>query len=172
MFATKVAATGLGVILPTTALLGATVGGTIGIFALAGASTSLAVEGVSPVLHVAGRLLALTVVVAVIAASLGLLLRHTLAVLGLAFGWAIAFEGILGGVVPRLSPWLVLPNVNAWVNGSGEYYVPQCTVNAQGTYCDYVTHTVTMTHAGIYLAVLATLLVAVSALAFRRRDLA
>ncbi len=66
----------------------------------------------------------------------------------------------------------MLPNVNAWVNGSADYYVPQCTVSAQGTYCDYVPHTLTMTHGGIYLAVLATLLVAVSALAFRRRDLA
>lgn len=172
VFATKLGAAGLGVVLPTLALLGVVVGGSIGIFALVGASTSLTVEaGISPVPDVLGRLVALTVGVAVAAAALGLLLRHTLGVLGLAFGWAIAVEGILGGMVPRLSPWLVLPNVNAWVNGTAQYYVPHCTVSAQGTTCDYVTRTVSMTHGGIYLAALVTLLVVASALVFRRRDL-
>ncbi|MCB2176584.1 MAG: ABC transporter permease [Actinomycetales bacterium] len=172
VFATKVGAAGIGVVLPAGALLGMTVGGAVAIFALMGAPTTLTADGFSPVPDVVGRLLVMTVLLAVAAAGLGLLLRHTLAVLGLAFGWAIAVEGILGSAVPRLSPWLVLPNVSAWVNGSSDYYVPQCTVSAQGTACDYATHTLTMTHGGIYLAVLTTLLVTVSALAFRRRDLA
>lgn len=172
VFASKVAAAGLGVVLPTAVLVGLTVGGSVGIFDLAGAPTSLGGVELSPIPDVAGRLLAATALLSVIAASLGLLLRHTLAVLGLAFGWAIAVEGILGTAVPQLTPWLVLPNVNAWVNAGMQYYVHRCTVTAQGTSCEAVAHTVTMTHGAIYLGVLAVALVTLSALAFRRRDLA
>jgi ABC-2 type transport system permease protein len=172
VFASKVTAAGLGVILPTALLVGVTVVGSVGIFDLAGAPTSLAGVELSPIPDVAGRLLAATALIAVIAASLGLLMRHTLAVLGLAFGWAIAVEGILGTAVPQLTPWLVLPNVNAWVNGGMQYYVNSCTVTAQGTSCESVAHTVTMTHGAIYLGAMAFVLVTVSALVFRRRDLA
>ena len=56
---------------------------------------------------VGGRAVVLVAAVAVAGAAMGILLRHTAAVLGVALGWAVAGEGILRGAVPSSQPWLL-----------------------------------------------------------------
>lgn len=123
----------------------------------------------SPV-DVALRIVALAPVIAVIGAALGFLARHTAAVLGVMLGWLVLVEVILVGRVQELQPWALITNVTAWVEGSTEYYVTQCTVDAAGQSCQSVEHVVSQTQGGIYLGVLAVVVAGIALLVFRRRD--
>lgn len=123
----------------------------------------------SPV-HVALRIVALAPVIAVVGAALGFLVRHTAAVLGVMLGWLVLVEVILVGQVQQLQPWALITNVTAWVEGSTEYYVTQCSVDAAGQSCQSVEHVVSQTQGGIYLGVLAVVVAGIALLVFRRRD--
>lgn len=122
---------------------------------------------------VAGVVLRATVLCslgAAVGAALGTLLRHTAAVAGLLAGYLVVVEGLLSGLRPALQPWLVLVNVRAWVADGATYWVSECTVDAAGTVCDVVERTRDAAPAAVYLLVGATVLVVVTGLVFRRRD--
>lgn len=134
-----------------------------------GATTSATWEGL---LHTSGRMLVAVVLLAVVGVAIGALTRHTAAGLG-----AIAVVGILDQMVtalrPALSPWSPLFALRAWVQGGAEYGVNVCEPAEDGTIqCEWIAHTVTQTHAGIVLAVVAVALTVVALLVFRRRDVA
>lgn len=108
-------------------------------------------------------------------AVLGTLLRHTAAALGVAIGYLALVEGVLVDALrttlPEPPPWLIYPNVIAWLQGglqddrafdrpgvcspSGECHPPEL---------------ISTTHAGLYLLVLSVVLVAIGGAVFRRRD--
>ena len=123
----------------------------------------------SPV-DVALRIVALAPVVAVIGAALGFLARHTAAVLGVVMGWLVLVEVILANQVEQLQPWTLVTNVTAWVQGSATYYLPECATTAAGSSCAGVSHVVSQTQGGIYLAAVAAVIAGAALLVFRRRD--
>lgn len=170
VFASKVAAAAIGVLLPATVLLGLAVAGVMAAFGLRGIDATMSSAETTAVVHSNLRLAVLVVVVGAVGAALGILLRHTAAVLGVAIGWGILVEQIVPALAPRLTPWFVLPNVGAWVEGSRAYFVYTCTPTSDGTECEYLERTITLAHGGIYLSVAAVVVVAVSLLVFRRRD--
>jgi ABC-2 type transport system permease protein len=166
----KLAAAGAGVVLPAAVLVALAVGGAMGAFTIEGAGTAMTAAEVTTTVHTGLRLVALAALVAVVASALGLLLRHTAAVLGVGIGYLVVVENILPGLAPRTQPWLLLTNVMAWAQGGTTYGLEECTTTATGRSCTFVSHPVTMTHGAVYLAVAAVLIVALTVLVFRRRD--
>jgi ABC-2 type transport system permease protein len=170
VLASKLAAAGAGTVLPAAGLVALAVGGAMGAFAMAGADTAMTAAEVTATVHASLRLVALASLVAVVASALGLLLRHTAAVLGVAIGYLVVVENILPGLLPRTQPWLLMTNVMAWASGGTTYGLEECTTTATGRSCAFVSHPVTMTHGAVYLAVAAVVVVGVTVLVFRRRD--
>lgn len=119
---------------------------------------------------VAARIVVLGVVIAGVGAALGVLLRHTAAALGVVIGWFIVVESIIGGLVPRLQPFMLRLNVQAWVADGAPYWVMTCEVTERGTECIGVEHTVSLAHGAVFLGVVALVVLLVTALVFRRRD--
>ncbi|GIG30183.1 ABC transporter permease subunit [Cellulomonas marina] len=172
VYGSKVAAAALGVVplaVVTTALV---VGGVVAVYvALDVPAAGGAADGVgSATVLQALRVVALTAVAAAGGAALGILLRHTAAVMGAVLGWVVAFEAILVTQLPHLS--VVSPRVNAtgWVDGGTAYYTETCTTGADGTICEGVEHAIGAGQSALVLSVGLAVLVAVAALVFRRRD--
>ncbi len=118
------------------------------------------------------RIVAVAVAMAVAGAALGFLLRHTAAVLGLVLGWAVVVEGILRNLVPRLQPYTLGLNLDAWVRGGTQYGIDRCEYDPEngGTMCETVYHQVSQAHGAVVLGLVVVVLVGLAALVFRRRD--
>lgn len=166
----KLAATGVAGLPLTAVLMGVLAGGVYGVHAWHDALGEMTGEIWADVGWLVARTVLLGAVVGVVGAALGVLLRSTAAALGVVLGWVLVLEQILGGTVPRLQPLLVLPNLRAWIEGGGTYWVYECTVTDQGTTCDGVEHVISQLQAGVYLGAGAVVVVALTALVFRRRD--
>lgn len=172
VYASKLVAAALGVVPMTLVALVGSIGGAWLINDAQGLTDSMTAEVWTDVTWTAVRILALAVVVSAVGAALGFLLRHTAAVLGLAVGYGIVVEGVLGSVLPALSPWKLLLNIESWVQDGTSYWVYECTTDAGGTMCDGVEKVVTLDHSAWYLLVLCTAVILLGAVLFRRRDAA
>ena len=117
------------------------------------------------------RMLILAVMMALAGAVLGVMLRHTAAVLGVGVGYFIG-EQVLTGMVPASQPWVLSPNLNAWMLDGTTYYVETCTTTSTGTTCDYTDRVLTLGQGAVYLAVVGAVLITLTAVVFRRRDIA
>lgn len=170
VWAGKVAAASIGAVPAAAALLGLVVGGTYLAYSLQGLETDLAPGAWQEILWTFLRLVALGVMGALAGCALGFLLRHSAAVLGAVIGYAIVVEGILRNVVPALAPWTVGQNANAWAQYGVAYWVQECTVGPTGQSCQGVERLLTFGHSAAYLLIASAVLLAVSALVFRRRD--
>jgi ABC-2 type transport system permease protein len=118
------------------------------------------------------RLVVLGGVVAMVGAALGLLLKQTGIALGAVIGWTVIVEQILAAVLPRLQPYLLTTNINAWVQNGTTYWLQTCEVTSGGTVCEYGEQTLGLAQSSVYLAVGSVVVVALTALVFRRRDVA
>ena len=116
------------------------------------------------------RVTVLSAVIAGVGAALGVLLRHTAAVIGAVVGWVLVVESILAGLVPTLSPFLVRTGVAGVVGNGTAYYVTDCEVTSQGTMCESTEVLVTFGQSALLIGVVTALVVGVTALVFRRRD--
>jgi ABC-type transport system involved in multi-copper enzyme maturation permease subunit len=104
-----------------------------------------------------GRGTALVAVATGIGMAIATLGRSTAAALGAGFAYIVVLEYILGAFLKGWRPWLLLGNVIVFVsgqNGSGDV------------------HGRSVLGAGIFLALVATGLLALAAVAFRQRDIA
>lgn len=172
VYGSKVLAAGLAVLPPALLLLLVTAGGTWFVADRYGLADAMTAQHWADTGWTVLRVLALTGVTAAVGAALGFLLRHTAAVLGVAIGYAVVVEGMLGGLLRDAQQWLVLRNIEAWVAGSSVYYTDVCTTGPGGTVCEGVEHTLGAAQAAGYLAVLAVVLTLLAAVVFRRRDVA
>ncbi|GAA2746446.1 hypothetical protein GCM10009868_31920 [Terrabacter aerolatus] len=114
------------------------------------------------------RVVALAVGAGLVGAALGLMLRHTAAIIGVVLGYAVVVEGIvvqsfLGG---RLQQWSVLHNVEAFLDKKATYYANTCS----DARCEYVEHTITYTHGWVFLLCVVLGVTLAGVLTFRRRD--
>jgi ABC-2 type transport system permease protein len=171
VYASKLAAAGLGLIPVMVAVLGLL---TVGVWLIVGylastAGTTAKVWG--DLGGMAGRSLALATAAAVVGAASGVLLRHTAAVLGLAIGYLVLVEGVFGSALQGARPWLLALNFEGWLQHGTKYFVNSCTTDAQGNYnCQGVEKVLAFGHSSVYLGVLVVLVVGLAALVFRRRD--
>ena len=114
------------------------------------------------------RAVVLVLAAGVLGAALGLLIRHTAAVVGVLLGYVVLVEGfavhaLLQG---RLTPFAVVPNAFAFLEKGYPYTAQKCTPEG----CTFAEQTVSYTHGWVYLLVLAVIAVVVSVASFRRRD--
>ena len=169
VYGSKLLAAGAGVV-PLAVLTLATMTAAVWVFAHLWGSTTGPAGTWGHIAAVGGRAVLLVAVVAVAGAAMGILLRHTAAVLGLALGWAIAGEGILGNNIRSAQPWLLSTNLTGWLQHGTSYLVDRCTSSDGGYSCETIQKPLSFAHSATYLAVLVVALVLVTALVFRRRD--
>ena len=136
---------------------------------------NLAVGDLGDELGMLGRGVLVAVALAVVGFCLGMIGRHTAAAIGGLLGYLFVWfvrNAILGEAAwaQRLTPWTPEGNLAAVVNGTHQYFVPVRNVGPDGMSIDYVEHTVTLTHGLVYWAVLLTVILLVTAVIFRRRD--
>lgn len=120
----------------------------------------------------AGRTVALTALGSLLGSALGFLLRHTAGVLGLALGWLLIVENMLGSWQPDLYPWLLAGNIDAFAAGGTTWYRDVCEPTAEGLRCTSVEEYLSLGHGAVYLLAVTALVAVVSLLVFRRRDVA
>jgi hypothetical protein len=116
------------------------------------------------------RTLVLAVVGAVLAYGLTMLFRHTVATVALLFGASVAAE-ILLSLLPFSGSGRISPSHNAfaWLQGETQYYDSTITCSGAGG-CDQV-RTLEMWPAGLLIGVVFVVVMVVSLMSFRRRDL-
>lgn len=114
-----------------------------------------------------GRSLLLVAAVAMLATALALLLKHTGAVLALFSTWALVEL-----LFPQLDsvPWLLLPNVKGWILGGTTYEQTSC--RTPDGLCRMQTVQLPVLHSIVYLMAIAGALWLLSAVVFRRRNIA
>ncbi|MFL6027712.1 MAG: ABC transporter permease subunit [Friedmanniella sp.] len=129
------------------------------------------VTGVPPLVAMSGRAVVLAMVAAVLGACLALLTRHTVAALGIILGYVVV-SGVLSALmftVPALSelpPWLPQSNLTAFLRHGSTYEVIQPFAEGGAT----LERRISFAHAAVYWAVLTAVVIAATALVFRRRD--
>lgn len=171
VYASKLAAAGLGLVPATAALLG-----------LLTAGVWLIVRHFSPTVvttakvwgdlgEMGVRTLAIALAATVTGAAAGVLLRRTVAVLGIAVGYLVLVEGVFGQALQGARPWLLQLNVAAWLEHGATYYIQTCKTDAQGNYnCQGVEKVLSFGHSSAYLGLLVMFAVGLAATVFRRRD--
>ncbi|NMM24096.1 MAG: ABC transporter permease [Phycicoccus sp.] len=171
VYVSKLGAAGLGLIPVAVAVLGLlTAGSWLIVDHLAStAGTTAKVWG--DLALMGGRAVALAVAAAMAGAAMGVLLRHTAAVLGIAVGYLVLVEGVFGQAFQGARPWLLQLNFNAWLQHGATYFAQTCKTDAQGNYnCQGVEKVLSFGHGSAYLGLLVVLTVGLAALVFRRRD--
>jgi ABC-2 type transport system permease protein len=171
VYSSKLGAAGLGLLPLAVALLALLTAGAwliVGHFASTAGTTPKVWGNLA---QIGGRATALAVAGALTGAAMGVLFRHTAAVLGVAVGYLVLVEGIFGQALQGSQPWLLRLNFNAWLQHGTKYYISSCTTDAPGNYaCQGVEKILTFGHSSAYLGVLVVLIVGFAALVFRRRD--
>lgn len=172
VYASKLAAAGLGLIPATVALLGLLIGGVWLITVHYGSTVGTTAKMWSDLGFMAGRSLVLAVVAAVAGAAMGTLLRHTAAVIGVALGYLVLVEAIFGQLMQRSAqPWLLRLNMEGWLQHGTKYFIQTCKTDSLGNYrCDGVEKLLGFGHVSAYLGLLVALVVGLSAMVFQRRD--
>lgn len=167
----KLVATGVTGFLASAALVALLVGTTYAISRYAGTVGALPSDGLRALGLLTLRVTAAATLAGLVGASLGALTRHTGAAIAVALGYAVAIEGFVRAWKPELAPFLVDPNLNAWIGGQSTYSVPLCSTNAEGFYsCTYVEHTLWQADGARFGGIVVALLILVALWAFRQRD--
>lgn len=146
------------------------VAGLVGVHAANDALGDLTGEVWTDVAWTVLRIVLLGGVVAGVGAALGVLLRHTGVALGVVLGYAVVVEAILGSLVTRLQPFLLRTTMTGWIEGGTSYWVNECTVTERGTECMGTEVPVSLLQSSLVLVVAVAVVLGVTALVFRRRD--
>jgi len=171
VYASKLGAAGLGLLPIALAVLGLLTAGTwliVGHFASTAGTTAKVWGNLA---QMGGRAVALAVAAALAGAAMGVLFRHTAAVLGIAVGYLVLVEGVFRQALQSAQPWLLSLNFQAWLQHGAKYYPLVCKTDGQGNYsCQGVEKLLTFGHSSTYLGLLVVLILGLAALVFRRRD--
>ena len=171
VFASKLAAAGLGLVPATLAVLGLLTAGSWVIVGNFGSTAGTTAKVWGDLGEMGLRSLVLALAATVTGAAIGVLLRRTVAVLGIAIGYLVLVEGVFGQNLQNARPWLLQLNVDGWLQHGTSYFIERCTTDAQGNFsCQGVEQLLSFGHSSAYLAVLVGFAVVLAALVFRRRD--
>lgn len=113
------------------------------------------------------RVIAFTAVAGVAGYAITMAVRHTVVVLGLMLAYSVIGEAFLREFWPRVEPWLMSNNTFAWVQDGFKItrYPDECFEE-----CRPVVDKISMLDSALYFGVLTVVLLGVSLLVFRRRD--
>ncbi len=172
VYASKLGAAGLGLFPVAVALLGLLTGGVWLIVGHFGSTSGTSVKVWGGLALMGGRGVALTLAATLAGAALGMLMRHTAAVIGVVTAYLILVEGVFGNALQGAQPWLLGSNVMGWLQHGTTYRAGEiCKSSPQGGYmCESVQKVLTFGHSTAYLGLLVLLVVGLAALVFRRRD--
>jgi ABC-2 type transport system permease protein len=171
VYASKLAAAGLGVLPVALTLLALLTAGAWLIVGRYGSTAGTTAKVWGDLGEMGARSVALALATAVAGASVAVLLRHTAAVLGIAVGYLVLVEGVFGQALQGARPWLLQLNVSAWLQHGATYFIESCTTDAGGGYsCQGVEKALSFGHSTAYLGLLVLFVVALAAMVFRRRD--
>jgi len=114
------------------------------------------------------RVVALAVASGILGAALGLVLRHTAAIVGVLLGYGVVVELMATQAFfqGRLRPWVLSTNIEGFLGKGTTYLAETCTQVG----CEFTQHTLTYTHAWVYLLAVTSAAAVVGVLVFRRRD--
>ena len=171
VYASKLAAAGLGLVPVTAALLSLLIAGVWLITRQLGSTAGTTAEVWGDIAEMGGRAVALAVAAAVGGAAVAVLVRHTAAVLGIAIGYLVVVELVLGQWLQGARPWLLQLNIQAWLEHDARYSIPVCATDSRGNYaCEQVEKVLSFAQSSVYLGLLMVFGLALAALVFRRRD--
>lgn len=171
VYASKLAAAGLGLMPATVALLGLLTAGVWLIVHHFNPTSVTTAKVWGDLGEMGARTLALALAATLTGAAIGVLLRRTVAVLGIAVGYLVLVEGVFGQALHGARPWLLQLNVTAWLQHGAPYFIERCTTDALGNYnCQGVEKVLSFGHGSAYLGLLVVFAVGLAALVFRRRD--
>ncbi|WP_131104204.1 ABC transporter permease subunit [Ornithinimicrobium sufpigmenti] len=116
------------------------------------------------------RIVGLAAAAAAFGAGAAFLVRHSAVVLGLMVGYLVLAEGILRGLFPSSTPWLLGTNLEAFVEHGTTWtrwpdFCDDITVS-----CTPTTHVVSFTQAAVVLAAVLALTLGLALLRFMRSD--
>jgi len=171
VYASKLAAAGLGMVPVAVALLGLLTAGTWLVLGHFDSTSGTTAKVWGDIGAMGARSVVLTLAATVTGAAIAVLLRRTAAVLGVAIGYLVLVEGIFRQRLEGEQAWLLQVNFLGWLQHGATYHTQTCTTDARGSYsCQSVQAALTFGHSAAYLAVLVLIAVALAALVFRRRD--
>lgn len=171
VYASKLAAAGLGMFPVVVALLSLLTAGIWLIIRQLGSTAGMTGEAWGDLAEMGARSVALAVVAAVGGAAVAVLVRHTAAVLGIAIGYLVVVEVVLGQWLQGARPWLLQLNIQSWLEHDARYTIPVCSTDSTGNYaCEPVEKVLSFAHSSVYLGLLMVFGLALAALVFRRRD--
>ncbi len=144
--------------------------------AVVGSAVGASIDGAAGLAGIAARGIVVGVAAVVVGFALALLTRHTIAAAGTMLGYLI-LSGVLAVIwltVPALSGvqrFLPENNLLALLLKRHEYYTFTEVAQADGTFeQSTVTHVISLTQGAVYWGVIVVVLLAVTWLVFRRRD--
>ena len=171
VYASKLTAAGLGLIPAAVALLGLLTAGVWLIVGHFGSTAGTTAKVWGDLGEMGARSVALTLAATVTGAAIGVLLRRTAAVLGVAIAYLVLVEGVFRQSLRGAQTWFLQLNVNGWLEHGTRYYTDKCTTDGQGNYsCTGVEKLLSFGHSSAYLGVLVVFAIGLAALVFRRRD--
>lgn len=169
VFGSKVLASGL-VAIPITALFLVLV--LVGIpllYNLRGVDGEITTAQWTDLAWMSGRVVLLAVFLGMVGAAAGLLLKHTGAVLGIVVGYLLVVESMVRGLFPSLTKYLFSDNLMAWINDGHEIRRWVCEDGFDGNCREIVTR-ISMEHGALVVGIVGLVVIVVSWLVFRRRD--
>ncbi|MGP7959354.1 ABC transporter permease subunit [Sanguibacter sp. A247] len=122
---------------------------------------------------VVARSVGVVIVGGAVGAALGALLRHTAAVIGVVGGYFVVVEAVFAGMFWQsgLHRWFLSTQLSAVMNGKASYYIEVCKPDPDGYMaCESIEKFVTGGEAAVFLGAVVTLLIVLSWVVFRRRD--
>jgi ABC-2 type transport system permease protein len=171
VYASKLAAAGLGLIPVTVTVLGLLTAGVWLIVGHFGSTAGTTSKDWGDLAGMSIRSVVMTLAATVTGAAFGVLLRRTTAVLGIAIGYLVIVEAVFRQPLQGAHAWLLQANLAAWLKHGATFFLDRCTTDGQGNYnCQPVEKILTFGHAAAYLVLLVLFFVALGALVFRHRD--
>lgn len=167
VFGSKILAAGLAA-LPVAVIAGALILlGTAALYKFKGVDDAVTPSEWADLGWMGARIVLLAVVLGMVGAAAGLLLRNTGAVLGIVVGYLLVVENLVNGLVPSLSRYLISNNLLAWVNDGHTLFEWRCGPTGE---CREVLTPISLEHGALVIGIVALAVILASWLVFRRRD--
>lgn len=171
VFWSKLAAAGVAFVPIAIAGAALIMAGTAAVYQIRGVDAAVTATEWSELGWMAVRLVALAAFLGLVGAAAGLLLRHTGAVLGLAAGYLLVVEQMVIGLFPQWQRFLLTPNFRAWIEDGTILYENTCETDDMGNMNCFQTEVpLSLEHGALVIGIVGLVIVLVSWLLFRRRD--
>lgn len=116
------------------------------------------------------RIIGLGMLAGAFGAAAAFLLRHSAAVIGLMVGYLVLAEGVVRGLLPSATPYLLGVNIDAVVRHGTEWTEWPVNCNDIDIVCREIVHTLSFAHGVTVLAVVLAVVLTAALLVFRRAD--